>query len=114
MYQKIFIIFIIFFGYFILKSHLQGTNDPLPHIDSFTTITSIIATVLMTCRKVEAWILWFVNDIVYVIQYWMLPDQAFYLMCLNVVWTGLAVYSYIKWVKIVNNEKNIHSIKISV
>jgi nicotinamide mononucleotide transporter len=112
--QRIFILLTIFLGYIILRTYLQGTNDPLPQIDSFSTVTSIIATVLMICRKVETWILWFVNDIVYVVQYWMLPDQAFYLMFLNIIWTGLAVYSYIKWVKITNNEENIHSIKISI
>ena len=46
-YQKIFIISIIYWGYFILRSYLEKTNDPLPQIDSFSTITSIVATILL-------------------------------------------------------------------
>ena len=114
-YQRIFIISIIYWGYFILRSYLEKTNDPLPQIDSFSTVTSIIATVLMMLRKIETWVLWFVNDIVYVIQYWLLPEQAFYLMGLNLIWTGLAIYSYIKWINITcNDEENLYRIQIPV
>lgn len=80
-------------GYAILAQ----TDDPLPHLDSFTTVTTFIALVLMAMRKVEAWIVWFINDVAYIIEYAMLPDQAIYLLALYLIWTAMAVLSFINW-----------------
>lgn len=82
-------------GYAILAT----TDDPLPHLDSFTTVTTFIALALMAMRKVEAWIVWFVNDVAYIIEYYMLPDQAVYLLALYTVWTLLAVFSFTNWTR---------------
>ena len=96
-------------GYVLLRIRLAGTDDPLPSIDSFTTVSSFIATLLMLSRKVEAWILWFINDLIYVVEYFALPNQALYLMALNIIWTGLAVYSFINWKNIADNyEKDLY------
>lgn len=80
-------------GYAIL---LQ-TDDPLPHIDAFTTVTTFAALGLMAMRKLEAWVIWFCNDVAYIIEYAMLPDQAVYLLALYIVWTVMAVLTYINW-----------------
>lgn len=107
--QRILICIILLVGYILLRWRLTGTDDPLPAIDSFTTVSSVVATVLMMKRKVETWILWFINDVVYVVEYFLLPNQAIYLMFLNIVWTGLAVYSFINWKKIVDTyEKDLY------
>lgn len=90
-------------GYFILKS----TNDPLPLLDSFTTVSSLVATYYMMTKKLDTWIIWFINDIFYAIEYFILPDQAFYLFLLNVVWTFMAVGSYVSWAKIMKKEQEI-------
>ncbi len=82
--------------YFILRT----TDDPLPMLDSFTTVSSIIATYYMMRKKIDTWVIWFVNDIFYAIEYFILPDQAIYLFALNVVWTFMAIGSYISWCKI--------------
>ena len=42
----------------------------------------------------------FINDIFYAIEYYILPEQAFYLFLLNILWTIMAVASYICWSKI--------------
>lgn len=84
-----------FMVYFILKA----TWDVLPVMDSITTVISIIATVLMVKRKLEAWIFWLIWDIFYCIQYLMLPDMALYLFILNLIWTALAIATYIQWYK---------------
>lgn len=88
-------------GYLILKN----TNDPLPLLDSFTTVSSLIATYYMMTKKIDTWIIWFINDIFYAIEYYILPDQAFYLFLLNVIWTFMAMGSYISWSKIMKKEK---------
>lgn len=87
-----------FSAYLILKN----TNDPLPLLDSFTTVSSLVATYYMMTKKIDTWIIWFINDIFYAIEYYILPEQAFYLFLLNVLWTFMAVASYISWSKIMN------------
>lgn len=111
--QKVLVFVGLSIGYIVLRIKLAGTDDPLPSIDSFTTVSSIAATVLMMMRKVEAWILWFINDIIYAVEYFALPNQAIYLMILNILWVGLAIYSFINWKKIADAyEKDLHCSKI--
>lgn len=84
---------------------LTHTNDPLPLLDSITTAGGLVATYLMVKHKLETWIVWFIVDVLYVVQYWLLPGQALYLMGLNIVWTVMAVISYISWKKLYNENK---------
>ena len=67
--------------------------------DILTVGTSILATLLMVKHKLETWIVWFINDILYVVIYFQLPDQPVYLIIMYVFWTGMAVASYIAWRK---------------
>lgn len=85
---------------------LKQTNDPLPYLDAFTTVSSLIATYYMVRKKIDTWIIWFINDIFYVIEYFSLPNQAVYLGVLNVIWTFMAIGSYISWSKIMKKEAN--------
>ena len=90
--------------YFILKP----TNDPLPLLDSFTTVSGYVATYLMLTKKTDTWVIWFINDMFYIAEYCMLPNQAWYLMGLNVIWTAMAVGSFITWRReALKNEENI-------
>lgn len=98
---SVIIVFSTVIVYFILKN----TNDPLPFLDAITTTTSYVATFYMVTKKTDTWILWFINDILYVIEYWLLPDQALYLMVLNVIWTGMAIGSFITWNKIYKKQE---------
>ena len=76
---------------------LSKTNNPLPLLDSITSVTSIVATWFLFCHKLEAWIVWFVNDVFYIAEYFMLPDKALYLIGLYVVWTIFAIVSFVNW-----------------
>ena len=84
---------------------LSKTQDPLPYLDAFTTVSSLIATYYMVRKKIDTWIIWFINDIFYVIEYFTLPDQAIYLGILNIIWTLMAIASYINWKKIMKKEE---------
>ena len=42
-------------------------------------------------------VIWFCNDVAYIIEYALLPDQAVYLLALYIVWTVMAVLTYINW-----------------
>lgn len=71
--------------------------------DIATVTTSIVATILMVKHKVEAWVVWFINDILYIITYFQLPDQPIYLIAMYLFWTGMAVGSFFSWKKSSNN-----------
>lgn len=103
--ERIIYIFLIVIGTIILNSILKNTNDPLPLLDSFTTISSLIATYYMMKKKIDTWIIWFINDIFYAVEYFILPNQAIYLFTLNIIWTFLAVASYINWNKIMKGQR---------
>lgn len=96
---------IIILGTIIVSLILKNTDDPLPILDAFTTVSSFVATYYMMKKKIDTWIIWFINDIFYAIEYFILPNQALYLFGLNIIWTGMAIASYIKWKKIMNGEK---------
>lgn len=84
---------------------LRNTNDPLPLLDAFTTTSSLVATYYMMIKKIDAWIIWFINDVFYAIEYFILPDQALYLFGLNIIWAIMAVGSYISWIKILKEKQ---------
>lgn len=73
------------------------TDDPMPVLDAVTTGLGITATIMMAIKKVEAWIVWLVDDILMAIIYFNLPDQAVYLGMLNIVWILLAILSFVNW-----------------
>lgn len=102
--ERIIYLVIIVLGTIVLANMLSKTDDPLPLLDSFTTISSFVATYYMMVKKIDTWIIWFVNDIFYAIEYFILPDQALYLFCLNIVWIFMAVGSYINWKKVMKEK----------
>ena len=103
--EKLIYILLIIVGTLGVSTILKNTNDPLPMLDAFTTITSLIATYYMVKKKIDTWVIWFINDIFYAIEYFILPNQAFYLFLLNVVWTLMAVGSYSNWKKLMKEGK---------
>lgn len=91
-----------FIGYVFLKI----TNDPLPFLDSFTTVISFVAIYYMVKHKIDTWILWFICDIFYAVQYAFLPNPAIYLLGLYVLWTIMALASYFYWKISQKNDEN--------
>lgn len=81
--------------YFWLKS----TNDPAPFLDALTTGMGFTATLMMAFKRVESWIIWFIDDILMAYIYYSLPERAFWLMALNIIWIGLAVGTWYTWHK---------------
>lgn len=103
--EKVIYTSIILLGTISLGMILKNTDDPLPILDAFTSISSLVATYYMMKRKVDAWIIWFINDIFYAIEYFILPEQALYLFALNIIWTIMAVATYINWKKLMKEGK---------
>ncbi len=103
--EKLLYIGLIGVSTLVLGIILNQTSDPRPFIDAFTTTSSLTATYYMVQKKLDTWIIWFVNDIVYAIEYFLLPDPAYYLVILNLIWTVMAVASYLNWKRIMSGEK---------
>ncbi len=102
--ERIIYIVLIVMGTMVSNQVLKTTNDPLPLLDSFTTISSLVATYYMIKKKIDTWVIWFINDIFYAIEYLMLPNQAIYLFLLNIVWSIMAIGSYINWNRIMKGQ----------
>lgn len=98
--EKITYIIFLIIGTILLTVILSKTIDPLPLLDSFTTISSLVATYYMMKKKIDTWVIWFINDIFYALEYMILPNQAIYLFILNIIWAVMAIISYINWKKI--------------
>ena len=103
--ERLLYVTIIGLGTIVVSLILKNTDDPLPLLDSFTTVSSLVATYYMMKKKLDTWIIWFINDIFYAIEYFILPNQALYLFALNIIWIGMAVASYINWKRIMEGEK---------
>jgi nicotinamide mononucleotide transporter len=86
---------------------LKATRDPLPFLDSLTTVTGYAATYYMLTKKVDAWVLWIINDILYIVEYFLLSEKAWYLIALNIIWTFMAIGSLITWKRIA--DKTCHN-----
>ena len=104
-YQRICGVITIVCLTYILGVKLYETDDPMPFTDAFTTTTALAGLILLSFRCVEAWIVWFFNDVAYMYQYFYLPDQALYLFGLYIIWTIFAVATFINWLRIYKNEK---------
>lgn len=81
------------------------TNDPQPFLDALTTGMGFTATLMMALKRVEAWAVWLVDDILMAVVYFLLPEKALYLMALNIIWVSLAVATWYTW----NKEANINN-----
>ena len=105
--ERIIYIGLIIIGTIVLNQVLKSTNDPLTLLDAFTTISSLVATYYMIKKKIDTWVIWFINDIFYAIEYFMLPNQAIYLFLLNIIWAFMAIGSYLNWNRIMKEKNNM-------
>jgi len=95
--ENIVFLFLTIFISTIIWIFVSSTNDPLPVLDAITTGMGFIATYMMAAKIIEAWIVWFINDILMVITYEFLPDPGHFLAALNLIWIFMAIGSYISW-----------------
>ncbi len=103
--EKIMYSSIICIGAFLINMALKITPDPLPLIDAVTTSSSLVATYYMVKKKLDTWIIWFINDICYIIEYSILQEPAYYLISLNTIWSIMSIISYFNWRRIMKGEK---------
>ena len=73
-----------------------------PYIDSFCTVVSLAAQVLMARKVLENWLIWIFVDMIYVIIYGLKNLEAYAFMF--VVYIVLAVIGYVDWRKVFKNQ----------
>lgn len=81
---------------------LDQMGDPVPYLDSASTVLSVIACILMSWRFMEQWILWIIVDIVSVWM-WILVvlEKGANDAALLVMWIAFlinAVYGFVSWI----------------
>lgn len=50
---------------------IANTNSVVPYLDAFTTVTCLIAQVLLMLRNRFTWVLWIIADVVYVYMFYV-------------------------------------------
>lgn len=80
--------------YFLLSTF---TDAQMPMLDSFTTVFSFITTWMVARRLLENWIYWIAINGLTVYLY-LSRDLNLYAL-LSLVYTGMSVYGYIRWLR---------------
>ena len=82
-------------GIILVSLWLDRMNDSMPFMDSFTTVTAVIAQILMITRYREQWIFWFAVDIASIVLWASIGN--YYVVIQYVFWTLNCCYGYYKW-----------------
>lgn len=94
---------ILVFGTLISQIHLllpAVFDHPasFPYIDTFITISSIIATILLAKRLFETWVLWILVDVTSI---WLYSVKGVRLIALEfVIFLALAVLGVVSWYRL--------------
>jgi len=81
-------------GFFL--SHY--TDASIPYIDSFTTVFSLLTTILVTRKILENWLYWIIVDSVGAYQYFY--KELYLTSLLFVLYVVIVVFGFIKWRKL--------------
>ena len=107
--QRIFVTIISFVTVIIYAGILKAMGDPLPILDSMSTILSIIAMILMAWRYMEQWILWIIVDIVSIIMWWIMVEaNGTRDIAILVMWSAYlvnAIYGQITWINMYREQQ---------
>ncbi|MES2278063.1 MAG: nicotinamide riboside transporter PnuC [Bacteroidota bacterium] len=87
-------------GYTLITFAARLNYQPpaFPYLDSFCTVVSLAAQVLMARKVLENWLIWVFVDIIYVVIYTVKDLQAFAFMF--VVYIVIALVGYFDWRKV--------------
>jgi nicotinamide mononucleotide transporter len=81
---------------------LEKMGDPVPFLDSTSTVLSIVAMMLMAWRYMEQWILWIVVDVVSIVMWWFVVlEKGTNDIAMLVMWSAYlinAIYGFIAWI----------------
>lgn len=81
---------------------LKYLNDAMPFVDSFTTVSSVVAMIVSVKMYSEQWWIWILVDIFSVYMWWCnftIGNDNFATLLMWVVYLGNAIIMCIKWEK---------------
>ncbi len=73
------------------------------YLDAFTTILSFAATILLINKKLEAWYLWILVDIIWIYLYYVKGVK--FISLEYVFFLGLATYGLFQWLSLYKKQK---------
>ena len=85
---------------------LKKLNNTLPMVDSFTTVLSVTAMILMVKRYIEQWIVWIMIDIV-AIYMWLFIKSDYNITIMWIAYLVNAVYGLYNWAKLYRREREV-------
>lgn len=71
------------------------TNDSMPFFDSLTTVSALVAQILMICCFKEQWIYWIIVNIASIIMWLIIGNYC--MVSQFIFWTLNCFYGYYKW-----------------
>jgi nicotinamide mononucleotide transporter len=81
---------------------LFSLPSAFPYMDSFTTVASIAATFLLMKKKIEAWWLWLIIDVISTYMYFVKGIKIYSVLYL--VFCGIALLAALEWRKTYRND----------
>lgn len=91
--------------YWVLAIFLwRFTNSSAIWVDTLVSVMSVGATWLLVKKKIEAWFIWAVIDIIYI---GLFTHKGLYLSAgLYAIFWGLSIKGYLSWKKVLNKNTN--------
>lgn len=81
---------------------IRFTDSTVPYGDSFTTALSIVGMWMLAQKYVEQWLVWIAVDLVCAGLYFY--KGLYPTACLYALYTVIAVFGYLKWLRMMKNE----------
>lgn len=77
----------------LLPENIQEPQYPM--VDAILTTASVVAQILLTCKKIDNWVIWVLVDVVYIGLFLLVG--MYWTAGLYVVYTGIAVNAVREW-----------------
>lgn len=74
---------------------LTKTKDPVPFFDAVTTVSAVIAQILLMLGYREQWAGWIIEDIASIVMFIILKNWV--MTAQYIFWTVNCIYGWIKW-----------------
>ena len=105
--EKIWALFLFFFSMIfvvLVYNYFEKITSWTAYVDTLTTGIFFAGMWLMAKRKIENWILWIIGDIISIPLYFY--KGYTFTSIQYIIFTIIAVYGYLEWKKILQQEKN--------
>ncbi len=97
-------------GTYLYGLFLKAMGDAMPFVDSFTTMSSVVAMIVSVKMYAEQWWIWILVDIFSVYMWYtnfMIGADNFATLLMWIIYLGNAVIMCIRWEKEVRKERGV-------